>query len=297
MPKRQHPRKRLLDTRPQDTKACIFCGRRDVTNEHIFSQWTHKHMLPRGRGSAESIVGIVYPDRMEYVRTRMPGQMRDWQIKCVCGGDDTSCNNGWMRRLDEAADPIMTPLILGQEVRLSESDQRIIATWAVLKAMVADHNRVHHTQRKQFKRRHRPPMGWSVWIGHYERKSMKEEWFSRPFPVLGDAALAKRRSRLTLSMNSNATTQIIKHLFIHVVHVPHPTFGKGWRFTDENNRPISGTLFRIWPPSSVSIKWPLSPLTDTDARFVANAIYDAVQRRAREELGLPPVSPPNVVAL
>lgn len=246
-------------------------------------------MLLRGQGNASSIIGIAYPDHTEYVKTKMRGEMRDWQIKCVCGGDDSSCNNGWMRRLDEAADPIMTPLILGQEARLSESDQRVIAAWAVLKVMVADHNHVHHTQRKQFKRRHRPPAGWTVWIGHFERKTLKEEWVSRPFPVLSEATLAKRKSKLTLSANSSATTQIIKNLFVHVVHTPHPTFGKRWRFVDTRGRPLSGNLVRIWPPTGFSTRWPLETLTDRDAAFAANAIWDAVQQWARKELGLTPL--------
>ncbi len=299
MPRRpgKHPRKKLLDTRTQDTKACIFCGRRNVTKEHIFSQWTHKHMLPRDVGRASSVVGIAYPDRIEYVRAKMPGQMRDWQIKCVCGGNDTTCNNGWMRRLDNAADPVMTPLILGQETRLSERDQRIIAAWAVLKAMIADHNRVHHTQRKQFRRKHWPPAGWTVWIGHYERKTMKEEWFSRPFPVVRETVLAKRKNKLTLSTNSNATTQIIKHLFVHVVHVPHPTFGKRWLFADMQGRQMSGDLLRIWPSSGVGIKWPLRTLTDADAIFAANAIFEAIQRLAREQRGLPPGTSTPTISL
>jgi hypothetical protein len=249
-------------------------------------------MLPPGAGKAESVVAIAHPDRVEYVRTKIP-QIRDWQIRCVCGGDDTSCNNGWMRRLDEAVDPIMTPLILGQETRLSEIDQRTIAAWAVLKVMVADHSHVHHKQRKQIKRRRRPPAGWSVWIGHYERKTMKEEWLSRPFPVVRDAVFAKRKSKSTFSANSNATTQIIKHLLIHVVHVPIPTFGRRWRFTSEKGRPLSGNLFRIWPISGVSIKWPSGALTDTDAVYVANAIFEAVQRWTREERGLP-ATPSNL---
>jgi hypothetical protein len=281
----KHPRKKLLDTRTPDTKACIFCSRRDTTREHIFSQWTHKHMLPRGTGRADSILAIALPDRTEYVQTKMRGEMRDWQIKCVCGGDKTSCNNGWMRTLDEAADPILTPLILGRETRLSEADQRIIAAWAVLKVMVADHKRVHHAQRKQFKRTHRPPAGWTVWIGHFERTAMKFEWMSRPFPVLREAVLARRKSKVTLAANANATTQIIKHLFIHVAHTPNPAFGRRWQFIDAKGQPLSGSLPRIWPTSGVSIKWPPPALNDRDAAIAANSIWEAVQQRARMERG------------
>ena len=176
--------------RSRDTAACIFCGSSNVTKEHVFSRWTHKHMLPRTGKKAASFVGIEYEDRIESGEFRLSTEMRDWQIKCVCGGDSTTCNSGWMRRIEDKARLVLEPLILGSCTTLSEADQKLIATWAILKVMVAHHQIVHPARRKQMKSTQNPTKGWSVWIGNYNRGAWKGEWVSRPFSVLPNAVYA-----------------------------------------------------------------------------------------------------------
>jgi hypothetical protein len=44
------------------------------------------------------------------------------------------------RQIDDRARPMMIPLIQGQQVRLSQTQLRIIATWAAMKAMVTEMN-------------------------------------------------------------------------------------------------------------------------------------------------------------
>jgi hypothetical protein len=41
----------------------------------------------------------------------------------------------WMSRIENAAKPILLPMILGQEVQLDPQAQHIVSTWAALKAM------------------------------------------------------------------------------------------------------------------------------------------------------------------
>jgi hypothetical protein len=271
--------KLLKIARARDTDTCIFCGSSNVTREHVFSRWTHKYMLPR-TGKATSVIGVQYEDRIETAEFLMSGAMRDWKIKCVCGGDSTTCNNGWMRDLEVSAAPIMTPLILEQRTTLSESDQKIIATWAILKVMVAHHKIVHHMRRKQMRAVPAPTNGWSVWIGNYKRDALKLEWWSRPFPVLPDTVYTKRLSKQA-APNCIATTQIIKNLFIHVVYCPMEDFGTRWRFATPQGGPLSGNLLRIWPPSGIRYLWPQKALSDLDAKTAADAVLVGVLHIAR----------------
>jgi hypothetical protein len=74
--------------------------------------------------------------------------------------------------------------------------------------------------------------------------------------------------------NGNSTTQVIKKLFIHVIHSPMPNLVERWGFS----LPHGGTLFRIWPPTGHSILWPGTPLDDRDADLAA----DAFTQRLRE---------------
>ncbi len=175
----------------------------------MFPKWSHRYMQPRAKGRVEAYRGRQYPDHSISKIVRLPGQMRDWQIKCVCGGTHLTCNGGWMKKIEDQARPIMIPLIVGHESRIYPADQAIIATWAVLKSMVSDFDReahvtVHHTQRRRMKTRHLPPQrGWGVWIGHYERKNWKPQWISQPLLLLSEedskSVRAVRRPILTVT--------------------------------------------------------------------------------------------------
>lgn len=238
-------------------------------------------MLPRAPGKrATRFVGVEYDDgRVETTVLSMPGEMRDWQIQCVCGGTATSCNSGWMKAIEDAAQPVLEPLILGQSATLSEADQKLIATWAILKVTVVHHRIVHHMRRKQMRSTKAPTKGWSVWIGSYDRKKWKVEWQSRPFSVISDATYA-RRVNLDSSPNVVAATQIIKHLFIHVVYCPMEDFGDRWRFSSPQGTPLSGQLLRIWPPSGIRFLWPQKALSDIDALNAAEAVFLGAKRVA-----------------
>jgi len=53
-----------------------------------------------------------------------------------------TCNGGWMSQLENAAKPVMEPLMLGthlpEQVELDSDSLRILATWATKTAMVMD---------------------------------------------------------------------------------------------------------------------------------------------------------------
>jgi hypothetical protein len=157
-------------------------------------------MAPRPKGKAISRVGTLYLDRDETTTRKLSGQLRDWQIKCVCGGSHLTCNGGWMKGIEDQAKPILVPLILGNANRLQPGDQAIIATWAIPKVMVSEYDSISHvtthwTQRRRMRTRQLPPeKGWGVWIGHYERVNWSPEWISLRFFAPSDAVLAKARA-------------------------------------------------------------------------------------------------------
>lgn len=275
---------------------CVFCGAKGTTYEHVFSRWTHKFMLPRQPGKATSVVGKEYLDRSELVDGKLPGAMRDWQVKCVCGGTRQTCNGGWMKDIEDEAMPVLVPLIQGKRARLSPKDQQIIATWASLKSIISEyglggHVTVHPSQRRRMMRKGLPPASrWGVWIGYYERKKWVPEWIGRPLSILPEERFAKRSSRVPTHFNSNATTQVIGRLFIHVIHTPMPGLIERWRFS----LPHGGSLFRIWPAAEYSINWPGQVMTDKDADVAATAFAMRVVETARKGALDTPNSTPDV---
>ena len=120
-----------------------------------------------GTAAPSSAVSIEYADgHAVHDLAKMPGQMQDWKINCVCGGTRQSCNGGWMKDIEDRAKPISLPLIRGEEARLTDAEQRVVATWAVLKTMVANHEAVspEHLQ-VMYKDHAPPPEGWAYGSG------------------------------------------------------------------------------------------------------------------------------------
>ncbi len=261
-----------------ETATCIFCGTTPTTREHVFPRWSHRHLGPRQNLRIKSFQGVQFYDHSVSRVFKMHGQMRDWQIKCVCGGTDRSCNSGWMNALEDKAQPILTHLILGHQKRISSQEQSIIAAWAALKAMVAENTQggfvtTHHMQRKYLaKHSVAPKLGWGIWIGHYERHDWLPEWVSRPFLLLPDAVVKRKKSRVATYFNSNTSTQVIGKLFIQTIRSLMPDLIGRWRWST----PDGGVLFRIWPPSQFSIAWPSRALSDRDADYAAAAFGNFV---------------------
>jgi hypothetical protein len=119
----------------QTATKCIFCGSSGpLTLEHVYSKWTHRFLPPRAMKNYSAMhvnSTVLKSDRTLVIR---PGDIRDWQIACVCGGSKNTCNNGWMReKIEEIARPIMAPLIegngflRGETTLIHPAQQRITA--------------------------------------------------------------------------------------------------------------------------------------------------------------------------
>ncbi|MGJ4954948.1 hypothetical protein ACQR1H_04855 [Bradyrhizobium sp. HKCCYLRH2015] len=278
--------RRKHDNAPfQKATHCIFCGAPQMNGEHIFSRWSHKFLPSRSMKKYDVARVDAKPTQSDRFLIKRTGDIRDWKVQSVC---ETNCNNGWMRRVENLARPIMIPLIdrdallRGETTRVLPHQQKIIATWAVLKAMVAEFDAhswatTHHSQRKYLMKRLTPPAhGWAVWIGAYLRVSWPTHWGSSPFLYLSPKQEARRGANLAATFyNSHSSTQVIGSLFIHVLRSPAHDYIETWKFSP----PDGGSIFRIWPPSDVSISWPGTIMTDRDADYVATDLYDDLLRK------------------
>jgi len=236
---------------PPDILKCVFCGAPPpLTGEHVFPRWSHQYLPPNSAKNYESLRGVRGPDSSTHYEITKPGDIRHWKVPCVCG---PLCNNGWMRqRIEDFAKPILIPLIKGESCRIMPADQVRIASWAVLKAMVAEwairgHATTNHMQRKRLMRQFLPPeKGWGVWIGHFVSDKKKPDseryfplWDSHPFLLMPDRLAARRPDKKATYFNSQASTQVIGQLFIHILRSPMPNLIPRWHFAP----PDRGTLF------------------------------------------------------
>lgn len=156
------------------------------------------------------------------------------------------------------------------------NQQRMIANWAVLKAMVAEFDpqstvTTHYMQRRYFKDNLKPPAGWTVWIGPYLRGNWVTHWGSTPFQYFSRKQEMRAGPDVRATHhNSHISTQVVGKLFIQVIRCPYRGFVERWRFAT----PDKGSLFRIWPPSETIINWPGQFMSDRDADYVAGAMFN-----------------------
>ena len=138
----------------------------------------------------------------------------------------------------------------------------------------------HHKQRKRMmEKRELPERGWKIWIGNLERKESAVYYAAHPFHVIHGKS-TKVLGQPVDCFNGQATTQVVKNLFIHIIRSPMPSIVRLWRFEPS----VAAKLRVIWPISSYSIAWPPPAMTDRDANYVATAFFAFIDRKTREAL-------------
>ena len=145
--------------------GCIFCGEKNLTEEHIWPRWVEKEKLfPYARH--DSTFGF-----WDVTLGRAQKRLHRRTIKCTC----ISCNNGWISRLVEDAKPVTKSLALGLPLLLSIDHQKRLAAQAALMTIIAEWYRpettsVTRTQRLALKHNiengsAEPSKGFYIWIG------------------------------------------------------------------------------------------------------------------------------------
>ena len=240
----------------------------------MFSRWTHKFFPTRMPGKTTILRGVQFVDKDDLIAGKLPGELRDWQVKCVCGGNNLSCNNGWMRSVvEEPSIEIISKLILGSSVRISPDQQQKIATWAALNCMIAEYDSggfatTHHMQRKRLRLKYLPPIrGWGIWIGACPQISSRLSWQSYAFFVK-PKRLIKDVNTVPSYYNGQSSTIIIGKLLIQVVRGPISGKFNDWKFPMENG----GQLLQIWPPTSFGIQGPLKTMSVREVNMTSSSV-------------------------
>jgi hypothetical protein len=106
-------------------RACLFCERTPVTLEHVWPDWTTE-------------VWVTAPS---YTHEYRDGDQppREWTARgpdVTVNAVDKGCNSGWMSDLESEAKTVLVPMTRGESVVLTESEQKILALWAVKTALM-----------------------------------------------------------------------------------------------------------------------------------------------------------------
>jgi hypothetical protein len=110
----------LLD-RPPTLEVCAFCGATEATDEHVFPKWVSRELTRLAPLETTTKFGRRPVPRVEVTAP-------------VC----EKCNTRWLSVLEKDVQPVLGPLIRGEESMLSPAEQGLLAGWAAKTALMLD---------------------------------------------------------------------------------------------------------------------------------------------------------------
>ncbi len=104
------------------------------------------------------------------------------------------CNNGWMSQIENAAAPLVEPMIRGTRMGIPIQHQLVLARWMALKTLVADLiDHGYPTNEAEdyhaFYTKPEPPDGFRLRIGHIDTDGKLDSYYSL-MPALTAQAIA-----------------------------------------------------------------------------------------------------------
>ena len=119
-------------------RLCAFCGSdAPLTKEDAWPRWLNRALpkLPPGTAIDLSLDGSAVSRASRrtvtgYNTARVPGFCKN-------------CNNGWMSQLEQAACPLLLPMIQGEYTKLTTAEQAVVASWVTKTALVFDQRAKH----------------------------------------------------------------------------------------------------------------------------------------------------------
>lgn len=248
----------------REQRRCIFCGEPGVNKEHLWSDWMGE-LLAKGPRIGRRRFYAIRGDDQRTTRLQ-PGDTFTVKIKAPC----YTCNNGWMRRSEDATKPHLTPLIDGTATIVRPEQTRLIAKWLVKKAMVAEFSAVKTTAISQAQRTHlyrtgEIPDWFNIWIGPFRSK----------IPPRYMHAILQGAPKGRPDHPPVRHTQMTVWTLGKLIAVVHSTIDPA--YNPDGRGSIERAMFRIWPPSDQPIDWRRGlVLTDADAENLPKLLSNSV---------------------
>lgn len=153
--------------------ACVFCGATPTNNEDVIPRWLVRFL--RVIPPATRRMGRSFADRTDLgsAKAQAIAGIGVGKVKAVC--KDT-CNNGWMKRLEDRAKPILQPMMKDTPLQLDRDAQATLATWAYKTAIMltVKYSKVPSTRLRTDLYEHgRPPPTSVVWLSHVDPEKIR----------------------------------------------------------------------------------------------------------------------------
>jgi hypothetical protein len=282
MPKRK-PHKRRKDA----PRRCIFCSNLRVTGEHLWSEWLHPYLPKLEDPKKHEVYRVIRNFKVVEYRDKKPqvGHTYTKRVFVAC----KQCNSGWMGAIEEAAKPILIPLLQGVPVTLTAEHRMALAKWIALKVMVAEHENprdavIRQPARTDFMNSGAIPSEIRIWIGYHDDPGWYTGYWHRTALVtLGLASSLPPPPVLRNVKNIQTTAFGIGHLFTFswVTTIDELELGLG-------SLEEAGVVKRLWPLIESNIAWPLPMLPSADVDLVAESLVALLRSPLAVWRSLPP---------
>jgi hypothetical protein len=122
----------------QRTGPCVFCDQVGVLSEEdLFPMWAGRVLRDLANGKVDVVMSTRQLD-VDGTLLRHEHQRRQTFSAIKLDGVCKTCNSGWMSQIEEAAKPLVEPMIRNIRTGIPFRHLDIIARWLTLKTLVAD---------------------------------------------------------------------------------------------------------------------------------------------------------------
>lgn len=223
-------------------RQCLFCSNRGNSLEHVWPRWICEHFRVQSPN-------LVVSKRIGRPTVSWLAYQPELTTRFVC----QRCNNGWMSRLEQQAQPYVQSLVLGENSFLNTAAQSFIALWAVKIAMVLDglagaNERTYTAhERAQLRALSFIPRKTNVWLATSGDPEVFMSSRNRHFTQAPSAA-----------PSAVATTIVLSRLVLQVLTVRLPLdLTEETRLSINVRRaPWQDVTVQIWPAATPAVTWP-----------------------------------------
>lgn len=197
------------------------------------------------------------------------GGTRTKTIKVVC----RQCNSGWMSALEEAVRPVLTPMMAGKELALSDTQQALLARWIALKVIVVDANVPQDTvmtreERSAFMTDHRLPAFLDIWIARTNGVLWSSEFHRHAATISSDRKHKPVGAKSIQCMTFGAAQ------FLAFAVLDRGRIGIG---VEEKSK---DRALQLWPLMSPQLTWPPArTTTDVEVYSMAHTLDRVIASR------------------
>jgi hypothetical protein len=260
------PGERSDRNRATVSRSCVFCGGAGLTKEHILPLWVDRLTKQvHGHGKVQHIAGAslggpLSEEAFDEAKTKYPA-LRTWQanssevtIRRVC----STCNSGWLQRLETSVRPLLTPAILGTErVAIRPREQMLISRWALKTALLLRYVRQPVNP---------PPEERTTWVMTHEEPPPQAGVWLAAYGGSAHAWVQMSRHNLEPPAGSGVqvfhcelTTFTLGRLLVLVLDVPDADRDVAIGTYEKVFVPFTS---KLWPPPGYNVRWP--PLLGVD---------------------------------